>query len=223
MSFFYDAISLQNGRRTNMDRVSMSIHQIQGETMGLFLMADGVGSAELGEESADFVVNELTDWFFSQRMRRKLATSMSQVVVQLNEELLELCKGRTGATTLSALLLTPQKVYFCHVGDSRIYFSDKGEAWTQLTLDHVNEEGKLTDYLGKNKGLSIDCWEKPRVPGRYLLCTDGFYNLLPWDMASPLLSSAKEGDIRRKLESLALEVIRQGEQDNCSALLVVVD
>lgn len=225
MDFFYDAISLKNGRSSNMDRVSMCVNRIDGADVGLFLLADGVGSAELGEESAEFVVNELSDWFFSQVTRRHLGTSMSQTVFQLNQELVELCHGRSGATTLSALLLGPNKIFFCHVGDSRIYQAgeDLTKPWAQLTVDHLTEEGKLRDYLGKKSHLKIDSWEQPRSAGQYLLCSDGFYRRLPWETASPTLATACRQTVRGKLETMALEVLRQGETDNCSALLLVVE
>ncbi len=225
MGFFYDAISLKNARKSNMDRVSMCVHVIEGEEVGLFLMADGVGSTELGEESAKYVVDELGDWFFSQISLRQLGMSMGHIVFELNQDLLELCKEKKGATTLSALLLTKNRIFFCHVGDSRIYEAGEhlSEPWTQLTVDHVNEEGKLTDFLGKNSHLAIDFWEKPRKAGQYLLCTDGFYRNLDWEKQSAVLGTASPLNIRRKLEEVALESIQKGELDNCSALLLVIN
>lgn len=222
---FYDGISLQNQRPTNMDAIFMQLREIRGENVGLFLVADGVGSTESGGEASQFMVDELGEWFSDQVSLRHLGQSMSQVIFSLNQELLEKLGEKSGATTLSALLVGKKQLSFCHVGDSRIYQSgaELATPWTQLSCDHANEEGKLLDYLGKRVHFRLDFWEKPRKPGRFLLCTDGFYRRQDWANTALLLGSATAESIRNNLEELSLDVMQKGENDNCSALLVVMD
>lgn len=222
--FFYDGISLKNKRETNMDSLLMCLQEIQGEKIGLFLLCDGVGGTVYGGDAAQFVTQELGDWFFSQQKSKHLGISLSQKVFSVNKELLRWLGIKEGATTLSALLLTPRLASFCHVGDSRIYQSKKNIAdpWALRTEDHVNDKGELLQYLGKSSHLSIDFWEEPLEKGQFLLCTDGFYRKLDWEKGATALGMVTQQTTKDTLKTMAQEVIDKGERDNCSALLITV-
>lgn len=222
--FDYDGITMRNKRPNNQDAVAMCLQEIGTEQVGLFMVADGVGGTERGKDSADFMVQELGDWFFAQHSTRHLGTSFSQQVFALNQELLEWLGDKTGASTLSALLLTQHNAFFCHVGDSRIYQSQEDSTlpWTQRTRDHITPDGKLVEYLGKNNHLSVDFWEEPLLPCRFLLCSDGFYRKLDWKTGATLLGTAEPQGVREALIQQAKGNIHLGETDNCSALLVTV-
>ncbi len=110
--------------------------------------------------------------------------------------------GSGGGSTLVEAVITPEGLYFCSVGDSRIYLR-RGNSLTQLTEDHdhlrtlltqtaagqltyqqaVGDKdcGALTQYIGSSAALSPDISLRafPLLPGdRVMLCSDGVYNAL---------------------------------------------
>ncbi len=222
MALFYQGICLQNKRKSNMDSLLLARQVLEEETLGLFVVCDGVGSSKYGGEVAEFLVEGLEDWFFSQKNLRYLGTKMTQEIFRLNQEILFWLKGESGQSTLSALLFTPKKIVFAHVGDSRIYEKDPKKGWIPLSCDHCNQQGKLLEYMGKKKNLSLDFWEIPRKNGEFLLCTDGFYRKQDWHLTYHALHKQPQEKIRPTLEELAQYVIAKGEKDNCSALYLQI-
>ncbi len=60
----------------------------------------------------------------------------------------------------------------------------------------------------------------------FLLCSDGFYHFLTEDMLAELLDPSEikeEEQLERRLKELAGYGMKQGEQDNISALYVLCD
>lgn len=207
-----------------MDSILMTQREIQGQTVALFVLCDGVGSMALGGEVARFMTQELGDWFFAQQSLRKLGKDLSRQIFTLNQEVLDWLAGRAGATTLSAILVTGSQCHFAHVGDSRIYQSSKNlsDPWLQRSIDHSASNGALVEFVGKHKHFTLDFWETPRKAGQFLLCSDGFYRQLDWEHSAPILGTAGRHTTERKLKELAQGVIDQGETDNCSAILVTM-
>ncbi len=215
---FYQGICLQNKRPSNMDSLLICRREILRQDVAFFVVCDGVGSSKYGGEVADFLVTELENWFFRQKSLRYLSVRLTQEIFRLNQEIIYWLEGNSGASTLSALLYTPKKLLFAHVGDSRIYQKQGDALWTAITTDHCNKDGKLLDYMGKTKQLAIDAWEIPQKGGEFLLCTDGFYNLQDWHLLGQSLRIAKKETMKQTLLDLSEYVISKGEQDNCSAL-----
>lgn len=118
--------------------------------------------------------------------------------------------GTGGGSTMAEAVVTPEGLYFCSVGDSRIYLR-RGNILTRLTEDqdhfqtllaHVadgsisyrqavsdKDRDALTQYMGSGTALSPDRLLRafPLLPGdRIMLCSDGVYNALT---AAELLQS----------------------------------
>lgn len=118
--------------------------------------------------------------------------------------------GTRGGSTMTEAVVTPEGLYFCSVGDSRIYLR-RGSILTQLTEDqdhfqtllaHVadgsisyrqavsdKDRDALAQYMGSGAALSPDVVLRafPLLPGdRIMLCSDGVYNALT---AAELLQS----------------------------------
>jgi PPM family protein phosphatase len=177
----------------------------------VFAVSDGMGGARAGEFASRIAVDRIT-----QRMPQAFRLSamglaagfgdvLQELLGDIHKDLLALgqsyeeCKGM--GTTLSLAWFHPGWLFFCHVGDSRIYYLPRTGGITQLTRDdtHVGwlrRQGKITERearihprknalqqaLGANQQF-ID----PQVgavglePGdRFLLCTDGVIDGL-WD------------------------------------------
>ena len=173
----------------------------------VFAVSDGMGGANAGEFASRIAVQAITQRF--PRHYRASEAEAEAVLVRLFEQIhaemlvmgqhYEECKGM--GATLSLLWLTPERGYFCHVGDSRIYrLSSKGEL-EQLTDDHTHvgwfyREGKINGREaryhdgrhalqmvlgGQRTVVQPQCGFFQRQRGdSFVLCTDGLIEGL-WD------------------------------------------
>lgn len=99
----------------------------------------------------------------------------------------ELHTGRIG-TTVALLCFNARYVFGCSLGDSLIYRMRNGEL-VQLSVDHVEnriarQRGKapVTQYLGMDpEEVDIAPYvrkEKAKRGDQYLICSDGFTDML---------------------------------------------
>ncbi len=205
-----------------MDRILLCRGEIEGAPLAFFLVCDGVGSSQLGGEVAELIVERLEMWFYQQNSFQDIDRRLGKEIFLLNQEILNFRKEKSGSSTLSALLATPEKNYFAHVGDSRIYEQTKN-AFTMITEDHVTEKGELFDFMGKELDLAIDFWDIPQKGGTFLLCSDGFYHLQDWKLAFSSLAYIPREKIGKTLEELVELVVAKGEIDNCSVIYCNID
>lgn len=143
-------------------------------------------------------------------------------------------------TTLSCLLLTPDRSIVAHVGDSRIY-RWRRDYLTCLTTDHtfVQEmifEGEvdpesahlhplrhlLTNVVGTVEPLSHVDHRIDRIQAgdRFLLCSDGLHNVLAPEVLSVFLASGEDAD--RTASALVDAALERKTKDNVTALIVIV-
>ncbi|MFI3255176.1 MAG: protein phosphatase 2C domain-containing protein [Eubacteriales bacterium] len=219
---FCHGVCLKNKRPSNMDRILLCRGEIKTSPLAFFAVCDGVGSSELGEQVAEFVVQRLEEWFYKQKTFRQIDQSLGKEIFLINQDIVEKRKGKSGSCTLSGILATPEKNFFVHVGDSRIYQQTKNK-FRPMTEDHVTEKGELFDFMGKEHDLAIDFWEEPQRGGSYLLCSDGFYHLMDWELAFLSLCRASRSKIGKIIEELTELVIAKGERDNCSVIYCNID
>lgn len=223
--FIFDGICIRNKRPTNMDCILMTQREIQGEEIGFFLLCDGVGSTVLGGNVAHFVAQELNLWFSTLEKAPASCEELKVAVLEVNQSLLGWLSTQeeTGASTLTALILTQEKGFLVHLGDSRLYESGKNMAdpWILRSKDQKNENGALTDYMGHPQPLPF-LWETLLKSGQFLLASDGFYNRLDWEKAALQLGQTTKNNMFSTLSALAEENIALGEGDNCSGLLVQI-
>ena len=140
--------------------------------------------------------------------------------------------------TLSLCWFRPDRVWFAHIGDSRVYYLPHEGGMSQLTHDHtypgwLRRQGKLNEREARNhprrNALSqalgaahhflsphigaVRCQEGDRL----VLCTDGVTDGL-WDrQIAELVREAGEGDAAPALVRAAVE---NSGRDNCTALVV---
>jgi len=143
-------------------------------------------------------------------------------------------------TTLVLTLFRDNKLFFAHVGDSRLYrFRD--DEFTQLTRDHslMQEvldsamfpnrgsareagvgENVLTRSLGYALDVDVDVDLVESRPGDiYLLCSDGLYGPVNDEQ---LASTLREQDqsLEDKANQLLAQALDAGGRDNVSIVLV---
>jgi len=142
--------------------------------------------------------------------------------------------------TLSLAWVTPEWLYFAHLGDSRIYYLPQGGALTQLTHDHshvgwlrrtgrINERearthprrNALQQALGAgHQILDPHLGAVGHRPGdRFLICSDGLVDGL-WDRRiEEMLREVPAGDVNHA-QLLVNEAVEASGRDNTTAVVV---
>ncbi|KOV86722.1 PP2C family serine/threonine-protein phosphatase [Nocardia sp. NRRL S-836] len=188
----------------------------------LVVVADGLGGHRAGEVASRFVVTRLIEAL----PELVDGESIARVFERAHEDLLK--SGRdnadlTGtATTATALLVRRERVFLCHVGDSRAYYAEPGLI-VPLTEDDVAEDasGALTQVLGGLPGHGVRPHLRVVEPAerqRFLLCTDGLHSFVDADV---LREAAVLDTVHEAAEGLHAAAMAAGAPDNVS--LCVVD
>lgn len=227
------------GREENEDALLVDIQR------GLFAVADGVGGHEGGYVAAQAVVKNLpgyVDRHLADR-RRAVKKGLRNAVLDLSAAIRksgrQTGKLRGMGSTLAGLLVRPRHAYVVSMGDSRVYRWRNG--LTCLTEDHsvtgllLREgeisarsaaghpaRGQLTRYVGMEHEVYPDTLCLRIAAGdRFLLCTDGVWNVLPDSeigtilseerdskaMCARLIQSAKAGDAQDNLTCVGVRLV----------------
>jgi serine/threonine protein phosphatase PrpC len=215
--------------------------------LGLYLVADGLGGADRGDEAAQWIVDglppllrkmlrgvrHLSDPVAGERLREALRVLSAQVYE-------ESCKHPAlqgmGAAVVCALVWDRQAL-IAHLGDCRAYHFHDGML-EQLTRDHSTvqaliDEGRLTvtqavrhplfgrlnRYIGHNQQAEAElCFRQLNRGDRLLLCSDGlFAQMTNEEMAAILRLNQSPADACSLLVDTANE---QGADDNITAVVV---
>ena len=214
------------------------------ENRSLFAaVADGMGGLSCGDAAAklalDTVAFELEQKLSYNLSPRQLPELLVQAVETAGKKLAGWCKEQrvTAGTTLAMIFIYREELYFCSVGDSRIYLC-RGDEIIQLNEEHSLENyltrcvlkqeeipevsGSIYSYLGQEAIAEIDFSRKglPMMDGDVLLlCSDGFYQAVPEEEIQQLLGT---GNVQRQTENLLKQVLKKKieHQDNATLLMV---
>ncbi len=206
---------------------------------GCFFVADGCGGCDAGEVASKFVVTSLEehlrDSVHDSPGERRHCTNIA--LQDANDQIRKYAREhgfRIMASTVVGLVFDtwePNKVWVCHVGDSRAYhFGNEG--LTQLTVDHSTTasikditpemRGKLTRAVGADENLEVE-WSSFKVSEYDILflCSDGLTVHLSNDDLAEILKGYKliGLPIAETLVEFALE---RGGKDNVTAISVKV-
>jgi protein phosphatase len=221
----------------------------------VFLVCDGMGGHASGEVASKMAAESIGEFF--QRTRAdedatwpyKLDRSLSYLENRLccgirlaNLRIAE-ASGRDlrykgmGTTVVSALI-SGDKIYVAHVGDSRAYRVRDGQI-AQLTRDHslledykeskpdmTEEEERafphknvITRALGMRDSVEVAIKTHAIVTGDvYVLCTDGLSGMVPDPAISEIVSNARS--LERAVAELVDAANRNGGTDNVTTLLL---
>ncbi len=216
----------------------------------VFAVSDGMGGANSGEFASRITIDKITGQMPKcfrtaapgpasgyDVILRELFSSIHQDLIKLGESYDE-CRGM--GTTLSLCWLTPDWLYFGHIGDSRIYHLPPGGALVQLTHDHghvgwLRRNQRLTErearahpmrnVLHQSLGAGHQFIEPqfgvlPCQPGdRFLLCSDGLVEGL-WDRH--LDEMARASDLAPLAGQLIAAALERAGKDNITALVVEI-
>lgn len=217
----------------------------------VFAVSDGMGGAQSGEFASRIAVEKITQLLpRSFRMNAGgidsgFADILPEVFGAIHNEMLKLgqcyeeCAGM--GATLSLCWFTPDRMFFGHLGDSRIYYLPKNGSFTQLTHDHtyvgwLHRTGKINEREARshpqrsslNQALGagnqiID----PHIGAvtiqsgdRFLICSDGLVDGLWNAHLEELLRS--ETPIHQLARRLVETAVAESGRDNTTAMVIDV-
>ena len=211
----------------------------------LLALADGMGGHSGGSVASQTTINALMETYYSDPSTR-ITESLKQAFLKANEKVIE--KGTNDldlhglGSTLTAVVLKDDKMYYGHVGDSRGYIIYEHKI-KQFTEDHsyvasllkagiINEEEAsnhpqgniITRAIGAEENLKVDLAPEPQKlkNDQYiLLCCDGLYRVVSnGEMKDAVYQHKDPETISSKLVEMANA---RGGPDNITVLIARVD
>jgi protein phosphatase len=194
------------GRGLNEDDYFHLAFHVGEKAVRLAGVADGMGGNHAGEAASQAAIQAAASYLVETLMGKGKALSpafleacVRNAVSRANRAVCEL-PGKLGqGTTLTLGVFTEGHAVIGHVGDSRCYLCTPGEA-RQLTRDHADDSGALTNRLGRWDEVEADV-EVHELTGDalYVFCSDGVHGSVGPETIARVFESApdpKQGCVR---------------------------
>ncbi len=220
----------------------------------LFIVADGMGGHASGEVASKMAAETMSEFYqrtkdeeatWPFKMDRSLSYIENRLVCSIKLANLRIfetsCRDvryKGMGTTIVSSIVSGDKVYIGHVGDSRCYRIRNG-AIEQLTRDHslledykeakpdmTEEEERnfphknvITRALGMRETVQVDVSTYQIEPGDvYVLCSDGLTGMVTDPELGDLV--AKSDSLEGAVAKLVDQANRSGGTDNITTLLL---
>ncbi|MEG1847514.1 MAG: protein phosphatase 2C domain-containing protein [Lachnospiraceae bacterium] len=226
----------ETGTRKRINQDSLCLQKVMTRR-GRVVMAcicDGLGGLEQGEVASGYVTEAVSKWFYKEFMqcikrktgRKGIEWSGRRVCRNMNQSLCLYGKEKKVAlgTTATILVIWGTQYGIFHIGDSRVYVLNRHIR--QVTKDHAMDEHTLTRCLGMTQDSRVDfIYGHIRRHTRFLLCSDGFrhytedsvfHKIFAWNRIN------EEEQAYKSLREIGKRNMKQGEQDNISAIYIQV-
>ncbi len=210
----------------------------------VFVVCDGLGGHEKGEIASQMTLRAIMD-YFSGEIIPDPVEALKKAIAYANEQVIRhqlLDKSAEGmGTTIVIGLYRDDKIYYAHVGDSRIYLFSPSTGLEQLTLDHsyVQElinRGILTPEeavhhprrhvimraIGSADSAEPSIGNAPiqLKPGQIvLMCSDGLTGMLTDEEISNILKTPNQ-TLQQLTQILTDHANQAGGNDNITSLLI---
>jgi protein phosphatase len=234
MSLAASGVTHQGRRSTNEDTWLVDLD------LGLLVVADGMGGHNAGEVASALAVQVIREFLKSSGVTPTRAL-LEEAVESANERILSDAAQHPDyagmGTTVVAVLVSGDRVFYTSVGDSRLYLWHGG-LLTQLTRD----DSWLAEALGEDEversqqvgahpmrhvltrvvGLRPELQAKAAeyafdVDDCLLLCSDGVHGVVPHETLADILSS--EHNVADIAQGVVRSAIARGATDNATAVV----
>src|ERR1051326_8664473 len=206
-------------------------------SIGLYLVADGMGGAQAGEHASRLAA-ETIHQAVQQNGKTMDADSLVLAFGRANQRVMDAAAGNPEmegmGTTLVAAVENNGEILIASVGDSRVY-TFEGGVLSAITEDQtwVNEVGRrlgideenlknhpmrhvLTMAIGVSEQLRVHTYLLHANPGtQVLLCTDGLHGVAPEQELKRVLAS--DAPLDAKCRDLIATARSFGGPDNITA------
>jgi serine/threonine protein phosphatase PrpC len=209
-------------------------------SIGLYLVADGMGGAQAGEHASKLAgdtVLEIIGKADGNIEPQLLVTAFEQANERVMEKASQDPAMEGMGTTLVAALEMGTDLVVASVGDSRVYIFENGELKV-ITEDQtwVNEVGRrlgldeeslrnhpmrhvLTMAIGVSEQLRVHTYLVKPAPGlQILLCSDGLHGVASDEEVSQTLASS--AGLEEKCHKLIAAAREHGGPDNITAIIL---
>ena len=214
-------------------------------TIGLYVVADGMGGAQAGEHASKLAVETVHALLQSLDPSHRDSDTVSEALVsafeEANRRVMDASASDPGlegmGTTLIAAMESDDGLVIASVGDSRGYEHDSDKL-KLITEDQtwVNEVGRrlgieeeslkthpmrhvLTMAIGVSEQLRVHTYELHPSPGtQVLLCSDGLHGVAPEEEVAEILHS--KDSLESKCDQLIAAARAHGGPDNVTAVLL---
>lgn len=243
MGFKYEIYSNIGNRELNEDYAFVTS---RGEEL-LAIVADGLGGHDKGEVASKLVSDTIAEEFHFET--KEPAEELHRVMHVAQEVLLEYQRQEKAVdamkTTCVVLAAGPEHAFWGHVGDSRGYVFYKDKTW-ERTCDHsvtqmlalagTIKDKKIRHHEDRNKLLRVfgSEWYKDMCEisneldvaniKAFLLCTDGFWELITErQMMKCLKKSKTPKEWLDKMTEIVQKTRKNNNMDNYTAIAVFID
>jgi serine/threonine protein phosphatase PrpC len=216
---------------------------------GLFVVADGMGGHDAGQDASFLAVQAMLQWVVpniagvnamsDELLTALLVDGVQQANLAVYEHGQEV--GADMGTTLTAALVMDSKAYVVNVGDSRTYLHREGVRLRQVTHDHslvarLVAAGRITPDeiythpdrnqvyrgLGEKRKVEVDSFMLTlQANDRLLLCSDGLWEMVRDPEIEKILRCAEWSPFQMS-KALVRAALKGGGLDNISAIVAHV-
>ena len=219
----------------------------ENEPIKLFVLADGMGGANAGDEASKIAAKTVKEYIKNnfikiERNKTELEGLLRNAIVEANKKVFSLsrdvAKYKGMGTTLIVVLIYRGRMYIGHVGDSRVY-RIRQNVFRQITKDHsyvqaLVKEGSITleeakthpqknvllKAIGVEEKITPDIITKGFVKGDIILiCSDGLTNMLEDKYIYEIIMK-NVFDISVACNKLIEAANDNGGVDNVSAIII---
>lgn len=238
-------------RDKNEDSVLIEIAEMDDEKVCFAVICDGMGGLIKGEVASAALVRAFSIWFeqdfpkfyYMGMDEMQIQADMERVISKTANQIEKYARSQNVrmGTTVTAMLLTNQKYYVIHIGDTRAY--ELSDQLYQLTKDQtfIQREmdlGRMTlkeAQKDSRRNMLLQCvgasdFIEPefltgmvKKDAAYLLCSDGFRHVLSTDEIYQYLNPRElieENSMKNQLVYLTELNKYRREDDNISALVI---
>lgn len=243
MRFTTSSLTRKGGRKNNQDAYQTIELPALG---GCWVVADGLGGHGGGEIAAQIAVEAVTQSF---KTCKSVSTESLQTCIEAAHQGILIRQAASEdlkrmRTTLVLLQIDAQGAQWAHIGDSRLYWFRNG-AIAHVTRDHSvpqaladagsipqseiryhEDRNRILRSLGNVNDLRPTYFESKTsisVGDAFLLCTDGFWEYVhEFEMQADLAKSATP-DLWLRLMEERLLSRATSENDNYTAVTLMID